>query len=72
MLIRLQEVEVIDEDDLDIELPPIDPSLPTPTSIKWPEFESICKMTFDPVLREGMLHSHSPVWTRSLSSTGKI
>ena len=66
MLIRLQEVEVIDEEDLDVEPPPSDWSVPDVTAVKWPDYEAMVKMPFDHTLRHGRSKNHSPVWTQKV------
>ena len=66
MLIRLQEVEVIDEEDQEIEVPSSDWNVSGSAAVKWPDYEALVKMPFDFTLRHGRAKNHSPVWTETV------
>ncbi|CAM9434348.1 unnamed protein product [Lampetra fluviatilis] len=66
MLIRLQEVDVYNEEDInqgELEPPRV--------ADQWPDIEAFRKLTFDPVLRDSRFRNASPVYTPRLGSRVK-
>ncbi|XP_062385890.1 GREB1-like protein isoform X1 [Sardina pilchardus] len=68
MLIRLLEVDVYDEEDLEEDL--AEPSDQTPTTVtRWPDVEEIRKMPFDPVPRDPKFRLSSPLHSKKMAKT---
>nr|XP_015209145.1 PREDICTED: GREB1-like protein isoform X1 [Lepisosteus oculatus] len=62
MLIRLLEVDVYDEEELEEEVPDVSEST-QPTTDQWPDVEAIRKMPFDLLPRDPKFRHSSPVYT---------
>ncbi|XP_032810468.2 GREB1-like protein isoform X1 [Petromyzon marinus] len=70
MLIRLQEVDVYNEEDINQDLLEGSSSLHV-SQDQWPDIEAFRKLTFDPVLRDSRFRNASPVYTPRLGSRVK-
>ncbi|KAM3866398.1 GREB1-like protein [Diretmus argenteus] len=64
MLIRLLEVDVYDEDEVEVEEETSE--APTPVSTQWPDIEEIRKLPFDPFPRDPEFRKASPVYTDTM------
>ncbi|XP_064202984.1 GREB1-like protein isoform X1 [Anguilla rostrata] len=70
MLIRLQEVEVYDEDELGADQ--VESSQTTlPTSMKWPDVEEIQKMAFDLFPRDPKFRRASPIYSECMPKSAQ-
>ncbi|XP_071964717.1 GREB1-like protein [Antedon mediterranea] len=63
MLVRLQEVEVVDQEEINEESAGQTTNVDTIPE-RWPEFEKLFQMPFDRRLHAGQLKGHSPVWSK--------
>ncbi|XP_033120964.1 GREB1-like protein [Anneissia japonica] len=64
MLVRLQEVEVLDQEEINESAGQT--TTFDPVSTRWPEFEKLSQMPFDRDLHAGHLKYHSPLWKRNV------
>ncbi|KAL2097317.1 hypothetical protein ACEWY4_006524 [Coilia grayii] len=70
MLIRLLEVDVYDEEDLEEDL--AEGSGETPTTVtRWPDVEEIRKMPFDPYPRDPKFRNSSPLYSEKMPNKPK-
>ncbi|XP_064410250.1 GREB1-like protein [Latimeria chalumnae] len=66
MLIRLMEVDVYDEAEINIDFTDTG-GIAEPTSDQWPDSEAVSKMPFDLTVHDPKYHHISPIYTEKLS-----